>query len=183
MPTRTLPLCGAFMGCLAPADRCRADHVAARLAAPERDGTDWEAKCPSCHHGGFRVSQPSRSHYRHIWACACRRCKCSPADVRSALLAAGVMPGCLGSYGANGSTGTDPAAAARLQQAVDDILAAPGLKPADIRIVLAEARGQKVPGDYGTFVKWAMGIGIGRSQAYEAASRWCRPADSPSPGG
>lgn len=168
------------MACLATAQSCRADHVAVKLAGAERKGTDFEAKCPSCGHGGFRVSQPSRSHYRHVWTCACRLCRCSAADVRSALLAAGVLPGCLGAYGSHPKAGTDPAASARIEQAARDIIAAPGLKPADMRIVLAEALGEKVPTDFRPFVKWAVSIGIGRTQAYEAAARWCRPADASS---
>jgi hypothetical protein len=69
-----------------------------------------------------------------------------------------------------------------LEQAVDDILAAPRLKLADVRVILAEARGQKAPAEFRPFVKWAMSIGMGRSQAYDAAARWCRPADSSSSG-
>ena len=172
------------MGCPAAAAQCRARDIAAALRDAERDGDDWEASCPVCGHGGFRVSQPTRSHYRHIWTCACRKCRCDPASVRASLLALGVMPACLGTYGSHPRAGTDPAAAQRIEQAARDILAAPGLKPADIRIIMAEAIGEKVPADFRLFVKWATGIGIGRTQAYEAAARWCRPSDVSSlPGG
>jgi hypothetical protein len=99
--------------------------------------------------------------------------------MRAALLGLGITPSCLGSYGISPKAGTDPAMAARLDAATTDILAAPHLKPSDIRILLAEARGQKVPEDYRQFVRWAMELGISRTRAYEAAARWCRPPDSP----
>lgn len=166
------------------AEQCRAQHIALRLRDAKPDGGDFEARCPVCGHGGFRISQARVRSLRHIWTCACRRCRCDdPAALRSALLRLGVMPGCLGSYGTRGKTGFDLTVAAELVQAVDDILAAPHLRPSDIRIILAEARGQKVPADYRSFVKWAMSIGIGQRQAYEAAQRWCRPTDMSSPSG
>jgi hypothetical protein len=168
------------MACPDGASLCRAREIAPRLAGAERDGDDWEAKCPVCGHGGFRVSQPTRSHYRHIWTCACRKCRCDPTACRSALLALGIMPACLGGYGTHPRSGADPAASARTEQAARDILAAPGLKPADMRIILAEALGEKVPAEFRPFVRWATGIGIGRTQAYEAAARWCRPPDGSS---
>ena len=166
------------------AGQCRAQHIAPSLSDAEQDGTGFEARCPACGHGGFRISQPDRSRYRHIWVCACRRCHCQPAAIRAELLAAGVMPGCLGLYGATAKASTDPNIASALEAAARDIISAPGLKPADIRVVLAEALGEKVPADYRAFAKWAMSIGIGRTQAYEAAARWCRPSDChPSRGG
>lgn len=156
---------------------------AIKLRDAEQDGTDWEARCPVCGHGGFRISQPGRTRYRHIWVCNCRRCRCDAADVRAALLALGVMPGCLGVYGTLRKASTDPNLGCALEAAARDVLCAPGLKPADIRVVLAEALGEKVPADYRGFARWAMSIGIGRTQAYEAAARWCRPPDeSPPPG-
>lgn len=172
------------MACGSTAEQCRAAHIASKLRDAEQDGTDWEARCPVCGHGGFRLSQPSRSRYRHIWVCACRRCKCDPAAIRAELLRADVMPGCLGSYGTLAKASTDPNMAADLEAAARDILAAPHLRPSDMRIVLAEALGAKVPDDYGTFVKWAMELGISRTRAYEAATRWCRPSGGhPSRGG
>jgi hypothetical protein len=171
------PRRGVLMACPKHTSRCRAD-IASRLRDAEPDGTDWEACCPVCRHGGFRISQPARARYRHIWTCACKRCKCSPAAIRAALLGLGVLPGCLGSYGTSGGKAApDPVMVATMEQAIDDILAAPHLKPSDMRIVLAEARGQKIPTEPKAFVRWAIGIGVGRSQAYEAAARWCRPSD------
>lgn len=168
------------MACGSSLTACRAQHIAPHLSDAEQDGTDYEARCPVCGHGGFRISEPSRSRYRHVWTCACRRCRCDPAALRSALLKLGALPGCLGNYGIKERTGFDLAAATQLAQAVDDILTAPHLRPSDMRIILAEARGQKVPADFRTFVKWAMSIGIGQRQAYEAAARWCRPSGSSS---
>lgn len=154
------------------------------LRDAEEDGGDWEARCPACDHGGFRVSAPTRSRYRHIWTCACKRCKCDEVLLRSALLRLGVLPACLGRYGMHPKAGNDPVMAQAIEQAARDILDAPRFKPADIRIVLAEALGEKVPTEFRPFVKWATGIGIGRTQAYEAAVRWCRPSDwSSSPEG
>lgn len=169
------------MACSASPQRCRAEHIAPKLRDAKQDGGDWEAKCPICGHPSFRVSKPDRSGYRNIYTCACKRCRCKP-KLRAAVLGAGVLPGCLGSYGASGGQASpDPAAVAVLTQSIDDILNAPGLRPSDMRIILAEARGQKVPTERKPFIPWAMSIGIGRRQAYEAAERWCRPAGSSPP--
>ena len=162
------------------ADQCRARHVAPGLRDAKPDGTDYEARCPVCGHPAFRVSAAREKRYRNVWTCACKPRHCEPGALRAALLSLGIMPGCLGVYAASAKASTDPGMAARLDAITADILAAPYLKPSDIRILLAEARGQKVPGEYRAFVKWATGIGIGRTQAYEAAARWCRPADESS---
>jgi hypothetical protein len=166
------------------ADQCRAKHIASRLRGACQDGTDWEARCPVCGHAAFRVSAARERRYRSIWTCACKPRHCTPEAMRAALLALGVMPGCLGIYGTFAKASTDPNMAAALEAAARDILCAPGLRPSDMRIVLAEALGAKVPCDKRAFVHWAQTIGIGRRQAYEAADRWCRPPDGhPSRGG
>src|ERR1700722_2423633 len=70
--------------------------------------------------------------------------------------------------------------------AISDILATPGLKLQDVRLILAEAQGRKIPvDDYTEFVRFAKGIGLAHQQAYEAARRWVRrPSDGPlKPGG
>lgn len=159
---------------------CRARHIAPKLRDATPDGTDFEARCPVCGHSSFRVSKADNKRYRHVWTCACRPRHCQPEAMRSELLALGIMPGCLGLYAASAKASTDPNMAGRLDAITADILAAPHLKPSDMRVLLAEARGQKVPGEYRAFVKWAQEIGVGRSQAYEAAARWCRPSDSSS---
>ena len=165
------------MACPLKPEHCRTVHIAPYLADTRPDGTDFESRCPLCGHGGFRISQARVPRYRHVWTCACKRCHCGEAGLRTALLQAGVLSRCVGIYGTVSKTGFDVTAAAELAQAVDDLLAAPHLRPSDMRIVLAEASGQKVPADYRSFVKWAMSIGIGQRQAYEAAARWCRPPD------
>jgi hypothetical protein len=166
-------------------DQCRRDHVAVRLDDAEADGTDFEAHCPSCGHGGFRVSRPTRSRaLRHIWTCACKRCKCSPSEVRAELLRRDISRACLGSYDGNAPKDIQPEIARRQNLAISDILATPHLRPADIRLILAEASGHEVPTETNPFVKFAMAQGIGRRQAYEAAARWCRPSGShPQTGG
>ncbi|HEY2086997.1 MAG TPA: hypothetical protein VGH54_13385 [Mycobacterium sp.] len=169
-----------LMGCHATPQQCRAEHVAARLSGVQRDGTDWEAACPSCNHGGFRISQPDRTHYRSIWACACRRCRCDKGAIRSALLSLGVRPACLGSYALSAPAAPDPMAAAALREAVDLILSWPGLDPARMRLILAEARGDAFPEKYGDFARFAQGIGIGRRHSYNLAAEFCRPPDSSS---
>jgi hypothetical protein len=162
------------------ADQCRARHIALKLRDAKPDGADYEARCPVCGHLAFRVSAAREKRYRNVWTCACKPRHCEPGAMRTALLALGVMPGCLGFYAASAKASADPNMAARLDAATADILDAPHLKPSDMRIILAEARGRKVPGEFRQFVKWAMSIGIGRTQAYEAAARWCRPADASS---
>jgi hypothetical protein len=94
------------------------------------------------------------------------------------MLRGGADRTCLGDYSGPEKT-FDEDAARKLALAVDDILATPGFRPADIRILLAEARGQKAPSEFTEFVKFAKRIGIGKTQAQEAAARLCRPSDCP----
>jgi hypothetical protein len=163
-------------------DQCRREHIASRLAGAEPEGGDFEARCPVCGHGGFRVSRATRSRrLRNVWTCACPRCRCPAGAVRGALLRLGVGAGCLGDYD-GGSTREIPADIARaMDLAISDILAAPGLKLQDVRLILAEAQGRKIPeDDYTEFVRFAKSIGLAHQQAYEAARRWVsRPPGSP----
>ena len=171
------------MDCRLDPARCRRDHIAPRLDGAEEDGGDYEADCPVCGHGGFRISRPSRSNrLRHIWTCNCGRCggTCAPRDIRDALLSLGVGRACLGAYDGNAPKAISPDAAKRQELAIRDIIATPHLKPADMRLVLAEALGWKLPEDYTEFVKYAKRAGVGHQQAYEAARRWIsRPSDCP----
>ena len=180
------------MACHTHSGPCRGAHIARPLGLipnPRSPG-DFEGPCPECGHGGYALSAPTRSKYRNIWSCNCRRCNngkgCPPGVIRQAMLRKGINPWCLGSYdGAGPRAGIDPEAARRMDQAISDILAVPHLKPSDMRIVIAEAQGAKIPGDFTGFVKFARGLGIGKTQAQEAAARWgCRPSDlsSPHPG-
>ena len=166
------------MPCGLSPNQCRRDHVAGCLEDAEADGTDFEARCPNCGHGGFRISQPTRSRsLRHIWTCSCKRCKCSPGAIRAALLQLDISRACLGSYDGNAPKDIRPEVARNQSLAIRDILATPHLRPADMRLILAEASGHEVPTETNPFVKFAMAQGVGRRQAYEAATRWCRPSD------
>jgi hypothetical protein len=171
------------MTCPSEADRCRAEHVAPKLSDAEQASADYEARCPVCRHGGFRISHASKSRYRHVWVCACRRCHCGPAAIRAELMRLGVRPGCLGGYGIDLKPATDPIGAAKLKEAVDLVLGWPGLDQSEMRIILAEARGDKVPDEYREFVRFAKGIGIGQANAYKVAGKMCRPPDCPPPPG
>lgn len=172
------------MPCGLSPNQCRRDHVAGRLEDAEADGTDFEARCPKCGHGGFRISRPARSKYRHIWTCACKRCRCDPADIRAAMLQRDISRHCLGEYSGPGRKAIDMESAWRLALAVRDILSTPQLPPADIRLVLAEAEGQEIPDAVKgepkrPFVRFAMTNGVGERQAYDAFDRWSRPAACP----
>lgn len=167
------------MACDLGADACRRKHIASRLDDAEEDRGDWEARCPVCHRGGFRVSRPTRSRrLRHVWTCAGQRC--SAGDIRLALLKLDISIGCLGVYDGDNAK-TVPADVARdMDRTITDILATPGLKLQDVRILLAEAQGRKIPGTYAEYVKFAKSIGIAHQQAYESARReFGRPSDSP----
>ncbi len=161
----------------------RRGAIAKRLGLEESSTKrgQFEGRCPECSRDSFSIKGPDKSKLLHIWTCAASK-SCSAEIIRAAMLRRGIQPGWLGGYGSKVSN--DPHLAARVEAAVRDIIAAPGLKPADIRIVLAEALGLEVPGDYRAFIGFAQSIGIGRTQAYEAASRWaCRPSGSPPPEG
>lgn len=170
------------MACGSPPATCRREHIAALLDDAEHDGEDFEARCPACGHGGFRISKPAVRKYRHIWTCACKRCGrgrgCPAGILRVHLLRLDIPPACLGLYDGAAAKEIGPEVARLMDLAINDILAVPRLRPADMRLVLAEAQGRKVPDEYTEFVKFAKSIGIGHQQAYEAARRWIgRPPD------
>ena len=171
------------MPCVLGNDACRARDIAAKLRDAKQDGTDWEARCPVCGHGGFRISHADVKRYRHVWTCNCKRCKCEPAALREALLALSVPAACLGDYVLSLKPAADSLGAARLREAVDLILRWPGLDPAMMRLMLAEARGDKAPDDYREFVRFAKGIGIGQANAYKVSARLCRPSGGHPPPG
>jgi hypothetical protein len=173
-----------WLACDLAADACRREHIARYLVSPEPDGTDYEAHCPACGHGGFRVSAARVRAYRNVWTCACKLCRCTPGAIRAALLVRDIPAACLGIYDGPVRKDIDPEAARTMSRAIGDILAVPHLRPADMRLMLAEAQGRKVPGEFGLCVKFAVSLGIGKTQAKEAAGRWCRPSDShPQTGG
>lgn len=177
---RSLP----SLACHATPDACRREHIARRLDGAEADGSDYEASCPVCHHGGFRISRPTRSRYRNIWVCSCKRCRCTPGAIRAAMLRRDISRHCLGEYSGSDRKGIDLESAQRLALAVRDILSTPQLPPADIRLVLAEAEGQVIPEPVQgekkrPFVNFAIANGVSERQAYEAFDRWSRPAACP----
>jgi hypothetical protein len=164
--------CGLDLG------TCRRVDIAAvlNLEPNPRSPGDFEGKCPECGHGGFALSQPTLTKMRNMWSCNCKRCGtrgCLAKVVRLAMIRQGVPAACLGTYIGTEKTEISQEEARLMAQTIDDILAAPGLKPADMRIALAEARGRKVPTDYHEFIPFALSIGVGRSQAYEAGKREC----------
>lgn len=165
------------MACDLAADACRDRHIVRQLANAEADGADFEATCPACGHGGFRISAARVRAYRNVWTCACKLCHCTPASLRAALLSRTILAACLGNYEGTARREVDPEAAKAMDRAINDILTVPRLCPADMRLMLAEAQGRKVPREFGPFVKFAVTIGIGKTQAKEAAARWCRPSD------
>lgn len=169
------------MACPAGPDACRAAHIAVRLRDAVQDGTDWKARCPVCGHKSFRISHADAKPLRNRWTCACKPCRCQTA-LRGALLALGAMPGCLGIYQLGLKT-PEPAAAAALREAVDLILAWPGLDPSMMRLMLADARGDKIPDEYRDFARFAQQIGVGRRHSYNLAEKHCRPSGSPPPPG
>lgn len=172
------------VACGLPPGICRREHIARRLEDAEQDGEDFEARCPVCGHGGFRISKAAIRKYRHIWTCACKRCGrgrgCSAGILRVYLLRLDVAPGCLGLYDGAAAKEIGGEVARLMDRAISDILATPRLRPADMRLVLAEAQGRKVPDEFKEFVKFARSLGVGKTQAQEAAARWgCRPPDCP----
>lgn len=168
------------MPCQLPPAACRREHIARWLDEAKADGADYEARCPVCGHSTFRVSEPRVRKYRHIWTCACKeRCGCTVGALRVALLKMDIMGWCLGIYDGPVQRQVPPETAARMELVIGDILAVPHIKPAEMRLALAEAQGRKVPGEFGPFVKFCVSIGISRSRAQDLAPRWCRPSDCP----
>lgn len=165
------------MACKLNPDTCRGKHIASRLNDAERRSADWEARCPICQHSTFRVSVPRVRKYRHIWTCACKGCGCTAGAIRVALLKLGIMGWCLGVYDGPVERKVAPEIARNVDLVLRDIWATPHLKPADMRLALAEAQGHEVPTEYRPFIKFAMSIGISKTRAKEAAEDWCRPSD------
>lgn len=88
--------------------RCRDEPITCRtkiagkfgLTPHKRRPWQFEGTCPRCGHGGFSITagDQGRVPLRHIWHCNCHRCGCDPAEVRAAMLDAGVADDCLGGY-------------------------------------------------------------------------------------
>jgi len=157
-------------------DACRREHIASKLDSPEPDGPDFEARCPSCGHGGFRVSRPV-TKMRHVWTCNCKICnggKGCPAKVtRAAMLRKGIALWCLGSYIGKDKPGADIDRLLRIAQTVDDVInCCPALSASDITMLLAAARGDDIPDEYKECAAYARGLGMSRANSYNVAEKW-----------
>jgi hypothetical protein len=179
------------LACDLGADDCRREHIASKLDSPEPDGPDFEARCPSCGHGGFRVSHPV-TKMRNVWVCNCKICngrKGCPARVtRAALLKKKIPLWCLGSYIGKDRPEADVDRLLRIAQMVDDVISCcPVLSAAEITMLLAEARGDKIPGEYSGCAAYAKKeLGMSNGNAYNVAAKWTagsgsRPPDSEVP--
>lgn len=179
------------MPCGLSPDECRRDHVAARLDGAEADGADFEARCPACGHGGFRVSRPTLTKMRNMWTCHCRICHigqgCPTKVTRAAMIRKKIPPWCLGTYIGKGKSGADLDRLRKIAQTVDDLInACPVLSAADMVMLLADARGDKIPDNYKDCAKFAKDLGMSNGNAYNIAAKWTagsgsRPPDSEVP--
>jgi hypothetical protein len=157
-------------------DECRRDCIAARLDDAEPDGTDFEARCPACGHGGFRVSHPV-TKMRNVWTCHCQICNggkgCPVRVTRAAMLRRRISPRCLGSYIGRDKPGPDLDRLLKIAQTVDDVInCCPVLSAADITMLLAEARGDNIPDEYKGCAAYARGLGMSRANSYNVAEKW-----------
>jgi hypothetical protein len=158
-------------------DDCRREHIASKLDSPEPDGPDFEARCPSCGHGGFRVSHPTLTKMRNMWTCHCQICNggkgCRAKDMRAAMLRRKILPWCLGSYIGKGKPDADLDQLRRIAQTVEDLInCCPVFSAADMVMALAEARGDKIPDDYKECAAYARTLGMSRANSYNVAEKW-----------
>ena len=168
------------MGCRDEPITCR-KKIAARFGLiPHKDRT-WQfgGPCPCCGHGGFSITAGEQGHFplRHIWHCNCHRCRCDPADVRTAMLRAGVSAECLGTYARKAAATRAPgdADSDALRNAMAAVLADDKIRAlADLKLRMAEVLWGEAPGDWEGFVAFAERAGVSRSKRYEAAARWGR---------
>lgn len=161
----------------------RRRRIARELGLEEKGKPgQFQGPCPLCGRPGFSIMRPDDANWLHIWVCAAgRKHLCTDAAVREWLL--GHFPAqWLGGYGETRSA-IDPQQSRRLREAADIILANSGLDPSWMRIMLADARGDKIPDDYSGFARFAQSIGIGKSHSYRLAGRFSRSSSVPHPGG
>lgn len=168
------------MPCERDPDACRAQDIAEPLHLrpnPRRPG-DWEGHCPECGHGGFALSKPTLTRMRHIWSCNCKICNggngCSPRAVRAAMLRRKIRLWCLGSYVGKDKPKHDLDRLLKIAQTVDDVInCCPALSAADMVMALADARGDKIPEDYGECAAFAeKHLGMSHGNAYNVARKW-----------
>jgi hypothetical protein len=163
------------MGCRDEPITCR-KKIAATLGLTANDKKSWqfEGRCPNCGHGGFSISAPDQRNVplRHIWHCNCHRCFCDKADVRTAMLDAGIPDACLGAYGRKPIAARD---GGDLRRAMAAVLADDSIRAlADLKLRMAEVLWGDAPADWEGFVAFAERAGVSRSKRYEAAARWGR---------
>jgi hypothetical protein len=164
----------------------RRRQIARKLGLTERPDIpgQYEGPCPECGRDGFSIAHPDRSGLLHIWNCGGRQRRHPAEVIRATMLRGGIPASWLGSYGLDPKLGHDPIAAATLREAVDLILGWPGLDSSQMRIMLAEARGDKFPDSYSEFARFAQDkLGIGRRNSYNLAELHCRSSSVPHPGG
>lgn len=176
------------MPCGLSPNQCRRDHIAGRLDGAEADGADFEARCPSCGHGGFRVSRPTLTKMRNVWTCNCKICNgrkgCPTRVTRAAMIRRKIPPWCLGSYIGKDKPAADLDRLLKIAQTVDDVInACPVLSAADITMLLADARGDKIPEDYSECAAFAKKkLGMSNGNAYNVAAKWTTGSSSRPPG-
>jgi hypothetical protein len=167
------------MGCRDEPITCR-KKIAARFGlAPHKDRS-WQfgGACPCCGHGGFSITAGDQGRFppRHVWHCNCHRCRCDPADVRAAMLRAGVPGDCLGTFARNRPAAREhDGEAAGLRAAMTLVLADDKIRAlADLKLRMAEVLWGDAPADWDGFVAFAERAGVSRSKRYDAAARWGR---------
>jgi hypothetical protein len=168
-------------GCRDAPFTCLRDHIAKHLGLKPNEKKPWEftGKCPRCDTRGFGIK--AGDHQRLVWNCYFG--KCDAADIRQALIAAGINEAHLGGNAVRKLRAKlqeeerDPV---RKLAAIGELLSDPGLRNgADLRISIAGVIYGEVPRDYRSFRSFAMELaGVGSTQSKDAACRWCRPAGS-----
>jgi hypothetical protein len=167
------------VGCKTDPAICRREHVARLLGlAPNpRSPGDFEGRCPVCGHGGFALSRPTLTRMRNIWSCNCKICNggrgCPAKVTRAAMVRRRISPWCLGTFIGKDKPQADLDRLRRIAQTVDDLInCRPCLSAADMLMALAEARGDKIPGDYGECAAFARQLGMSNGNAYNVAAKW-----------
>lgn len=171
--------------CGIESDACRARHAAGPLGLvpnPRSPG-DFEGNCPECGHGGFALSKPTLTRMRNIWSCNCKICHggrgCPAKATRAAMIRKRISPWCLGSYIGKDKPAADLDRLRKIAQTVDDLISCcPSLSAADMVMALAEARGDKIPDEYGECAAFAKGLGMSNGNAYNVAKKWATVSGS-----
>jgi hypothetical protein len=178
------------LACGADSDACREKDIAQTLGLrpnPRSPG-DFEGNCPECGHGGFALSKPTLTKMRNIWVCNCKICNggkgCPAKAARAAMLRKKIPPWCLGTYIGKDKPEADLDRLRKIAQTVDDLInACPVLSASDMVMLLADARGDKIPDDYSECAGFARKLGMSNGNAYNVAAKWTggsgsRPTDA-----